>query len=314
MGVTLSPAHDIRPLIGSRVLENEPMSGHTTLGVGGPADIFAEVETANDLAALMGYVSGAGLQWIVIGDGANLLVSDKGVRGVVISLTGEFRKIEVRAPLIQAGASARISAVADLAAENNLSGLEGVGTVPGTVGGAVVMNAGTHRGYIDQVTESVSAVTETGGKTVFPREDCGFIYRSSRFQTDRSLIVTGATFRLRPGDGAAVRRHLEEVRRRRAESQPQGKSAGCFFKNPPPLQVAGRTEEVLSAGRLIESAGGKGLREGGAVVSDIHANFIVNEGGASAADLRNLAERVRRLVREKRGIELEYEVRIVGEW
>lgn len=289
----------------ARVLENERMSGHTTLGVGGPADVFVEVETEDDLAALMGCISRAGLPWIVIGDGANLLVSDKGIRGVVISLAGEFEDVDVRPPIVQAGASARISAVADVAAENDLSGLEGVGTVPGTVGGAIVMNAGTHRGYIDEVTESVSVVTSTGEKRVLPREECGFTYRGSRFQTDQPMIVTGATFRLQPGDGAAIRRHLEQVRRHRAESQPQGMSAGCFFKNP---------ESFRGAGGLIESAGGKGLREGRAVVSDIHANFIINEGGATAADLRNLAERVRDLVREKHGIELEYEVRMIGEW
>jgi UDP-N-acetylmuramate dehydrogenase len=301
----LDVADAVRRVVRARVLENERMSGHTTLGVGGPADVFVEVETEDDLAALMGCISRAGLPWIVIGDGANLLVSDKGIRGVVISLAGEFEDVDVRPPIVQAGASARISAVADVAAENDLSGLEGVGTVPGTVGGAIVMNAGTHRGYIDEVTESVSVVTSTGEKRVLPREECGFTYRGSRFQTDQPMIVTGATFRLQPGDGAAIRRHLEQVRRHRAESQPQGMSAGCFFKNP---------ESFRGAGGLIESAGGKGLREGRAVVSDIHANFIINEGGATAADLRNLAERVRDLVREKHGIELEYEVRMIGEW
>ena len=300
----MSAAEDIRRLVVAAVLENEPMSGHTTLGVGGPADVFIEVGTEDDLAALMGFISRAGLPWMVIGDGANLLVSDKGIRGVVISLAGEFEKVDVRPPIVRAGASARISAVADAAAENDLSGLEGVGTVPGTVGGAVVMNAGTHRGYIGEVVENVSVVTEAGEKRLLLHEECGFTYRGSRFQTDHSLIIAGVTFHLRPGDGAAIRRHLEEVRRHRVESQPQGKSAGCFFKNPP----------NDSAGRLIESAGGKGLREGGAVVSDIHANFIINDGSATAADLRSLAERVRRLVREKHGVELEYEVRIAGEW
>jgi len=193
---------------------------------------------------------------------------------------------------------------ADVAVEHNLSGLEGVGDVPGSVGGAVVMNAGTYRGYIDTVTRDVSCVTSVGEKRTLSREECAFTYRRSRFQTDRSMIVTFATFELRPGDGAAMRELLAGIRRHRAEVEPQGRSAGCFFKNPP----------NASAGKLIEAAGAKGWREGGAIVSDKHANFIMNADNATASDLYSLAERVRGLIREKHGIELEYEVRLVGEW
>ncbi|MCL4499687.1 MAG: hypothetical protein M1335_05545, partial [Chloroflexi bacterium] len=181
---------------------------------------------------------------------------------------------------------------------------EGVGTVPGSLGGAIVMNAGTHRGYIDEVVESVSVVTDKGEKRRLSREECAFTYRNSRFQTDKSLIITFVSFIMRSGDGMAIQEHLDGVRRHRAETQPQGKSAGCFFKNPP----------GGSAGKLIESSGGKGLREGGAIVSETHANFIMNAGNATAADLYKLAERVRKLVRDRHGIELEYEVRLVGEW
>ncbi|MGC8863155.1 MAG: UDP-N-acetylmuramate dehydrogenase [Armatimonadota bacterium] len=308
-------AKEIRKLVRGRVAENEPMALHTTLGVGGPADVFAEVETQEDLAALVKYVSQARLLWMVLGDGTNLLVSDRGVRGVVIALTGDFKKIDARPPFIEAGAAARMSAVADAAAENNLAGLEGVGVVPGTLGGAIVMNAGTHRGYIADIVENVSVLTPDGSQRVLSREECGFTYRGSRFQSDRSLIVIGAKLRLRPGDRSEIRRSLEEIRRHRAQTQPQGRSAGCFFKNPRSVLPGGDCEgEVLSAGQLIESAGGKGLRLGRAVVSEIHANFIINEGGATASDVRALAERVRELVRERHGVELEYEVRIVGEW
>lgn len=290
--------------IASRVVEDEPMAGHTTLGVGGPADYFVEVADENELSGLMKYVSANGIPWMILGDGANLLVSDKGIRGVVIRMGQGLERIAVEGNVITAGSAARISRVADVAAKHGLSGLEGVGTVPGSVGGAVVMNAGTHRGYIDEATESVGVVTESGEKRTLSREDCGFTYRNSRFQGDRSLIITSAAFSLSPGDGKAIEEHLESVRRHRAQTQPQGKSAGCFFKNPP----------NASAGKLIEAAGGKGLREGGAEVSPIHANFVMNTGDATASDLRNLAERVRALVREKHGIELEYEVRLVGEW
>lgn len=307
----MSLIDDIRSAINCRIAENEPMSAHTTLGVGGPADIWVEVETEFDLAKLMRVIHDSGTPWMVVGDGANLLVSDKGIRGVVIAPRGEFTEISVDGLHIRSGAAARISTVADIAAENNLIGLEGVGTVPGSVGGAIVMNAGTHRGYIDSVTESVSTVTEDGRQVVLSKEDCGFAYRGSRFQTDHSFIIASAVFAMQRGDGAASRQHLDEVRKHRAETQPQGRSAGCFFKNPPPSQegAGGR-----SAGKLIELSGCKGWREGGAVVSDTHGNFIMNTGDATASDLRTLAERVRAMVREKQGIELEYEVRLVGEW
>lgn len=300
----MTVADDIRRLVGCTVTENELLAGHTTLGVGGPADTFVRVTSEDDLCSLMRYVSSHDVPWTILGDGTNLLVSDSGVRGVVISLGDEFKGITVDKPVMVAGAAATIARVADVAARHGLAGLEGVGTVPGSVGGAIVMNAGTHRGYIDAVTQSVSVVTVTGEKLVLSKEECGFGYRNSRFQRDRSFIITSAKFVMQPGNGVAIREHLESVRRHRADTQPQGKSAGCFFKNPP----------GLSAGKLIEAAGGKGLREGGAVVSDVHANFIMNRANATATELYALAERVRKLVREAHGIELEYEVRLLGEW
>lgn len=297
-------AERLKQLVSGRVTLDEPMAGHTTLGVGGPADIAVEVLTEQELSAVMKYICAERIPWLIVGGGANLLVSDKGIRGVVIFLKGDFERLAVDGTRLTAGSAVSIAAAADFAAQHNLCGLEGVGTVPGTVGGAVVMNAGTHRGYIDEVVETVRVVSECGDCAVLSRGDCGFDYRTSRFQNDHSMIIASVTFALVPGDGAAALRHLEAVRRHRAETQPKGRSAGCFFKNPP----------NQSAGHLIELAGGKGLREGGAVVSDIHANFIMNESGATAADLYTLAERVRELVRSKHGIELEYEVRMVGEW
>lgn len=295
---------ELKRIASGRVAKDEPLAAYTTLGVGGPADYFVEVMSEDELAILMSYVSQNGLPWMVFGDGANLLVSDKGIRGVVIKLGEPFTRIEVEGMKIYAGSAAKISRVADVAAKHDLSGLEGVGTVPGSMGGAIVMNAGTHRGYIDEVTESVSVVTDTGEKKVLSQKECGFSYRNSRFQWDRSMIITFATFRMRKGDGEAIAEHLESVRKHRAETQPQGRSAGCFFKNPP----------GLSAGKLIEGSGCKGWREGGAIVSPVHANFIMNVDGATATDLYNLAERVRLQVLEVHDIELEYEVRLVGEW
>lgn len=300
----MSATDDLRSIVGDRVRENEPMSRHTTLGVGGPADYFVEVISEDELSALMAYVSSNSLDWMVIGDGANLLVADKGIRGVVIRMGGALREVTVDRNVVTAGSAATISGTADIAAQHDLGGLEGVGDVPGSVGGAIVMNAGTHRGYIDQVTRSVSVVTSTGEKRAFPHEKCGFSYRGSRFQTDRSMLITFVTLELQPGDGKAILENLQAIRRRRWEKQPTGKSAGCFFKNLPDQ----------SAGKLIEAAGAKGMREGGAVVSDIHANFIMNDDNATASDLYKLSRRVRDLVREVHGVELEYEVRLVGEW
>ena len=297
-------SRSISEVVRGRVVENEPLARYTAIGVGGPADLLVEVADEDDLCALMRCVSTHGLPWTILGDGTNVLISDQGIRGIVIRLGEALCAIDVDGQRMTAGSCAAISKVADVAAEHNLAGLEGVGTVPGTVGGAIVMNAGTHRGYIDEVVTAVSVVGASGEKMVLSREDCGFTYRSSRFQVDRSLIITSVEFTLRSGDGEAIRRHLEDVRKHRLETQPRGRSAGCFFKNPP----------NSSAGKLIEAAGGKGMREGGAVVSDTHANFIINENNATAADIRRLAERVRELVREKHGIELEYEVRILGEW
>ena len=295
---------ELRRITGGRVAENEPMAARTTLGVGGPADYFVEVADCDELAELMRYVSATGLPWTVLGDGANVLVSDRGIRGVVVHLTGGFTKTTVKGTTITVGSAARISEVADIAARHNLSGLEGIGTVPGTVGGAIVMNAGTHRGYVDQVLESLTVVTREGEQSVLSNEQCQFTYRGSRFQRDSSAIIASATFALRPGDGAVIAEYLESARRRRALTQPRGNSAGCFFKNPPDA----------GAGRLIELAGCKGLEEGGAVVSDVHANFMLNRGSATATDLFRLAEKVRQTARDKHGVTLEYEVRLVGEW
>lgn len=280
------------------------MAPHTTLGVGGPADYFVDIANEDELCCVMRYVHTNELPWMVVGDGTNLLVSDKGIRGVVLHLAGELMSASVDGTTLRSGAGARISTVADLAAKHNLAGIEGVGTVPGTVGGAVVMNAGTHRGYIDVVTESVTVVHHNGEKEVFGKEACGFTYRNSRFQKDKSLIVASARFTLEPGNGTEIQRHLDKVRAHRLATQPPGKSAGCFFKNL----------ECASAGKLIEQSGCKGMREGGAGVSEIHANFIMNVDNATATDLFNLAERVRAIVLEKHGVALEYEVRRVGEW
>ncbi len=295
---------ELNTLVSGRVLRDEPMSKHTTFGVGGSADLYANVVSETELMGVMRYLSTRNLPWMILGDGANMLVSDKGIRGLVIKLGGDFEKVSVDGNYIIAGSAARVSAVADTAAANGLTGFEGIGVVPGSIGGAVVMNAGTYRGYIDQVVREVSVVDTLGNKRDLSREECKFSYRNSRFQQDHSLILTFVTLELQPSDPEQLLQDLDSARKHRWNSLPQGRSAGCFFKNPPDG----------SAGKLIEQSGLKGLREGNAVVADRHANFIVNEGGASATDIMALGRRVRSTILEQHGVDLEYEVRLVGEW
>lgn len=300
----MSSFDDLSAIAPGRVLRDEPMSRHTTFGVGGPADLYVTVVTEDELASVVRYAWANDLPWMVLGDGANMLVSDKGIRGTVIKLGGDFQSITVEGNSITAGSAAKVSAVADAAASSGLTGLEGVGIVPGSIGGAVVMNAGTHRGYIDTVLREVRVVDSNGNKHTISKPDCGFGYRNSRFQQDHSLILTFVTMDLQPGDSADISAELAAVRQHRWDNLPQGRSAGCFFKNP----TGG------SAGKLIEQSGLKGLREGNAVVADKHANFIVNEGGASAAEILALGRRVKQKILQEHGVELEYEVRLVGEW
>ena len=286
------------------IKQNEPMAAYTTLGVGGPADYFIGAYNTEALSKIIKLANTNSIPWMIIGDGSNLLVSDKGIRGCVIHLEGDFESISINGNTLKCGSSAKVSKIADEAARQSLSGLEGVGTVPGSVGGAVVMNAGTHRGYIDEVITKVCVIDSEGESKELSKRDCGFAYRESKFQNDKSLIITFVEMLLKQGDGKLIANHLAEVRKHRQETQPQGKSAGCFFKNP----------ENNSAGRLIEKAGCKGMKFGGAVVSDIHCNFIMNSGNASAADLWHLSQTVKQKVLDSSGIELEYEVRLIGEW
>lgn len=286
------------------IKRDELMSAHTTFGIGGPADVFVEVETEQALTEALILLKRSGVGWFLLGDGANLLVSDKGIRGVVLHLGGQFDQISCEDLRITSGSAARISRVADLAAQNALTGFEGVGTVPGSVGGAIVMNAGTHRGYIGDVVVQLRAVEPGGELVTLTHDECGFQYRSSRFQTEHGFIITEVTFELQRGDSLSIADELDSVRKHRKATQPQGKSAGCFFKNP----------SGGSAGKLIEASGLKGMRVGGATVASEHANFIINENAATASDILSLATHVRDTVKSNYGIDLEFEVRIVGDW
>jgi UDP-N-acetylmuramate dehydrogenase len=297
---------DVRKFVRGIVKDNEMMSLHTTYGVGGPADTYVEPADADDLAELVAWATRNNVSWLVFGGGANLLVSDSGIRGLVIHLGRTFSKIRVEGERVIAGAGAILQKVIQASADAGLSGLEFATAVPGTVGGAIVMNAGTHLGRVGDVVESVEVVTDAGERLVLGRDAFEFDYRWSNLQVDKTKIVTEVTFGLKRSSKPEVMRVVEHLRQRRAQTQPTlGRSAGCMFKNPPGDKTCGW---------LIDEAGLKGTRIGDAMVSDRHANFILNVGSATASDLRAVADTVRGRIKEIYGIELEFEVRIVGDW
>lgn len=298
-------ADELRGFVRGIIKENEPMSLHTTYGIGGPADVYVEPADEEDLATLFKWVNENKIPHLILGGGANLLVSDAGVRGIVIQLGRPFSTWKIEGERLTAGAGALLVKVIDASVQAGLKGLEVATGVPGTVGGAVIMNAGTHRGWVGDVIENVRVIRSDGSFQLLAKEDLDFSYKHSALQGDATRIITKVTFKLEPGDKEHLVRTVQMLKRRRNDSQPTvGKSCGCVFKNP----------EGGSAGLLIDEARLKGKRRGDAVISDVHANFILNMGNATASDIRSLAEEVRDIVQEKHGVKLEYEVRIVGDW
>lgn len=291
------------PLINGQVLLDEPMSPYTSFRVGGPADVLAVPEDESGLCALLGWAHEAGIPVMVLGGGYNLLVSDRGIRGLVIKLGSGFGDITVDGTTITAGAGAKLPVLVETASNAGLSGLEGLTGVPGTVGGAVYMNAGTRYGYVEDTLQFVRAADLSGARLRVDAGDLGLAYRESRI-ADKGLVVTSAVFRLREGAREDIRATCADLLERRKLQPCTVGTAGSTFKNPPGDH----------AGRLIEEVGGKGMRVGGAEVSTKHANFFFNVDNASATDIRELIARVQSLVRERFEVELQPEVRIVGEW
>lgn len=296
---------ELRAVVRGIVKFNEPMSKHTTFGIGGPADYYVEPADADDLASVMAWVNKNRMPWFVFGDGANLLVADKGIRGVVIRMGKPFMNVKIDGEQVTAGSGMKLDRLVTMTVEAGLAGLENIAGIPGTVGGAIVMNAGTYRGEIGNVIELVRVVTDEGEQLELTPDKLDFKYRWSIFQADKSKIITEAVLRLNPGDRTELIAIAENIRARRNVNLPtNGRSAGCMFKNP----------DGHSAGQLIDKAGLKGVSVGDAVVADKHANFILNVGNATAADVRALAEQVKEKVKEQFNIDLNYEVRIVGDW
>ncbi len=298
---------DIQRRIGVKTSRDEPLARFTTMRVGGPADLFATAHNAFELRALVRFARARAMPHLILGRGSDVVISDKGVRGLVIQVRAEGSRIEGERYVAESGV--QMARAATEAQRAGLTGLEFGLAIPGTVGGAVWANAGAHDSDVATILEGARILTADGTEVVLAVGELGFAYRDSRFKHvpagSAGELILEATFRLSPAEPATIKARLDEIRRWRQAHQPIGlPSAGSVFRNP----------EGNSAGRLIEDAGLKGLRIGGAVVSEKHANFIVNDKKGTASDVRRLAERVRDEVAARHGVDLAFEIEFVGDW
>jgi UDP-N-acetylenolpyruvoylglucosamine reductase len=285
-----------------RVLVNEPLAPKTTFGVGGAADYFVSPRTFAELASIVKLCKSHGVNFHILGRGSNTIVRDGGYRGVVIQpLGGEFEKIEVRGTEIECGAAVRLKSLAIEAQRNAISGFEFLEGIPGSVGGALRMNAGAMSWQISDIVSSLTIMNYDGEIVTISKEQAGFSYRNCAVL--KNAIALGAVFRGVAGNRDDITKKMEVFANKRFASQPKWRSAGCVFKNPP----------GDSAGKIIDELGLKGLKSGGAMVSNEHGNFIVNFNKATAKDVLDLIEKVREEVKKRRGIELELEVEVIGE-
>lgn len=288
---------------GSGIFMEEPMKKHTTFRVGGPADVLVQPdETA--LAAILVLCRQYHVSYSFIGNGSNLLVGDKGIRGVVIEMTDPMGNIEVDGTKITAQAGAMLSKIANTAASNGLGGMEFAAGIPGSVGGAVVMNAGAYGGEMKDIIERVYVLDENGAQLELDRDALDLGYRHSCIP-EKKYIVTKVVLELVPRNEAEIRSEMKELNEKRAEKQPlQYPSAGSTFKRP----------EGYFAGKLIMDAGLRGYQVGGAQVSEKHCGFVINKGDATAADICQLMQDVADKVQAQFGVVLEPEVKMIGEF
>lgn len=281
---------------------DEPMNQHTTFRVGGSAKVFITVEKEEELAGLVPYLCAIGVPFFVLGNGSNLLVSDKGYDGVIIALSDSFQKVVVMGDEIVAQAGAKLGAIARKALEYSLTGFEFAAGIPGSLGGAVVMNAGAYDGEMKQIMKSVHVMAMDGSIMDLSNTDMEFGYRTSVLKKEK-FIVLSAVISLKKGDQAAIRNLMDDLAARRREKQPlEYPSAGSTFKRP----------EGYFAGKLIMDAGLRGYRVGGAQVSEKHCGFVINRGNASADDINDVILHVQEVVKEKYHVTLETEVIRIG--
>jgi UDP-N-acetylmuramate dehydrogenase len=293
----------LRERFGERLKVQAPLSEWTSFRIGGPADLFVVVESEEELCAAKAAAWQAGASCFCLGAGTNLLVSDRGMRGLVVHLGEGNQQIVIDGTRIFAGAAAQFGDLVARAVEHGLEGLEFGEGIPGTVGGGLVMNAGAFGGEIARVVTLVHGVTEAGERRALTKDEVKFAYR--RTELPPNFVITRVDFALQHGDRGQLQARVAELHEKRAARQPRGvPNAGSIFKNPP----------GTFAGKLLEGAGLKGTRLGGAAFSDKHANFIVNLGEARAAEVRALIEMARDRVKQQSGVWLEPEVKLVGDW
>ena len=282
----------------------EPMSKHTTFRIGGPADFYLCPHSTKEVQQTVQICKEENLPYFILGNGSNLLVSDKGYRGVIIQLWKNFSDISVKDCCITAKAGALLSKVAAEALEEGLTGMEFASGIPGTIGGAVFMNAGAYGGEMKDIIKEVKVLDDQGEVRVLSNEEMKLGYRTSIVK-EKGYTVLSAVLQLKKGDVSVIRETMEDLKNRRTSKQPLDMpSAGSTFKRP----------EGYFAGKLIKDSGLRGFSVGGAQVSEKHCGFVVNKGGATAEDVTALIREVQRRVKEKFGVELETEVRFLGEF
>ena len=288
----------------SRILEKEPMSRHTTFRKGGPADWFLVPESADEIRKIIAMCQEQQIPHFILGNGSNLLVSDKGYRGVVVQLYRSFGQITVEENEIHAQAGALLSRIAAAARDASLTGFEFAGGIPGTLGGAVVMNAGAYGGEMKDVLKEVTVLTKEGRILVLQADELHMGYRTSAVK-EAGYIVLEAVISLKKGNQEAIRSRMQELAKMRSSKQPLTyPSAGSTFKRP----------VGYFAGKLIMDSGLQGYQVGGAMVSEKHCGFVINVGNATAEDVKTLMADVQRIVMEKFGVKLEPEVKFLGEF
>lgn len=280
------------------VLPSEPMKNHTTFRIGGEADVMVRISGKDALSKVLRYLGQVEVPYYIMGNGSNLLVSDNGYRGVIIEIADNMNEVRVEGSCLVCQAGALLSKVARTAYESGLTGFEFAAGIPGTIGGGVVMNAGAYGGELKHVVTQVTVMDRNGEEMIFPNEDMEFGYRTSLIKK-YPYIVTEVKLQLAEGDKSIIKETMDDLAARRREKQPlEYPSAGSTFKRP----------EGYFAGALIQDAGLKGYSVGGAQVSEKHSGFVINKGGATAEDVRNLMTHVQRTVQEKFGVTLEPEV------
>lgn len=286
-----------------RVYVDEPMSRHTTFRVGGPADFFVTPKAKEEVRDVICICKEAGMPYYIIGNGSNLLVSDEGYRGVIVQIYKEMNEVKVEGDLVKAQAGALLSGIAAKALGAELSGFEFASGIPGTIGGACVMNAGAYGGEMKDVLESVTVLTGEGKIIELGRNELELGYRTSVI-AKKGYIVLGAVLKLERGDGEKIKTYMDELKEKRVTKQPlEYPSAGSTFKRP----------EGYFAGKLIEDAGLRGFQVGGAQVSEKHCGFVINRDHATAADIMELMRQVQIRVKENSGVDLEPEVKRLGD-